>query len=173
MLRSRNTTSPLRPWRVSASSLSQIVWVTMLLLGLPGSYHFGAAPVSDTAFYVPVLGANPRGEYFLLENRQAVQSDSTMIGFHCRVSGLPSSCGGGLLIWHVDSTQIATGGPSNTINAGPIHGLELVQADGKGNLDANSFTSSDRKSTRLNSSHLVISYAVFCLKKKKKHTRRP
>src|SRR5256885_11470427 len=28
--------------------------------------------------------------------------------------------------------------------------------------------SRDRKSTRLNSSHLVISYAVFCLKKKKK-----
>src|SRR2546426_7596401 len=34
----------------------------------------------------------------------------------------------------------------------------------------------DRKSTRLNSSHLVISYAVFCLKKKKKdpkHTYAP
>src|SRR5256885_4915252 len=31
----------------------------------------------------------------------------------------------------------------------------------------------DRKSTRLNSSHLVISYAVFCLKKKKHtHPRR-
>src|SRR5436853_5234543 len=30
-------------------------------------------------------------------------------------------------------------------------------------------TSEDRKSTRLNSSHLGISYAVFCLKKKKKH----
>src|SRR5256885_13056045 len=28
-------------------------------------------------------------------------------------------------------------------------------------------TCTDRKSTRLNSSHLVISYAVFCLKKKK------
>src|SRR5207249_11963922 len=27
----------------------------------------------------------------------------------------------------------------------------------------------DRKSTRLNSSHVSISYAVFCLKKKKKH----
>src|SRR5256885_12019565 len=27
----------------------------------------------------------------------------------------------------------------------------------------------DRKSTRLNSSHLVISYAVFCLKKKNNH----
>src|SRR5256885_12082755 len=29
-------------------------------------------------------------------------------------------------------------------------------------------TDGDRKSTRLNSSHLVISYAVFCLKKKNK-----
>src|SRR2546426_3869625 len=29
----------------------------------------------------------------------------------------------------------------------------------------------DRKSTRLNSSHLVISYAVFCLKKKKKRNQ--
>src|SRR5256885_4484642 len=29
----------------------------------------------------------------------------------------------------------------------------------------------DRKSTRLNSSHLVISYAVFCLKKKKNYTK--
>src|SRR5438552_15737779 len=31
----------------------------------------------------------------------------------------------------------------------------------------------DRKSTRLNSSHQIISYAVFCLKKKKKKIKRP
>src|SRR3712207_9593456 len=31
----------------------------------------------------------------------------------------------------------------------------------------------DRKSTRLNSSHANISYAVFCLKKKKKHHTKP
>src|SRR2546422_1938011 len=31
----------------------------------------------------------------------------------------------------------------------------------------------DRKSTRLNSSHGYISYAVFCLKKKKKHNKNP
>src|SRR5258708_25065975 len=31
----------------------------------------------------------------------------------------------------------------------------------------------DRKSTRLNSSHQIISYAVFCLKKKKQKIRRP
>src|SRR5699024_12843022 len=33
-----------------------------------------------------------------------------------------------------------------------------------------SITGSDRKSTRLNSSHVSISYAVFCLKKKKDTT---
>src|SRR2546426_6254671 len=33
------------------------------------------------------------------------------------------------------------------------------------------FESEDRKSTRLNSSHLVISYAVFCLKKKNTRQR--
>src|SRR5947208_7192743 len=31
----------------------------------------------------------------------------------------------------------------------------------------------DRKSTRLNSSHQISSYAVFCLKKKNRPTRRP
>src|SRR5437870_7183273 len=31
----------------------------------------------------------------------------------------------------------------------------------------------DRKSTRLNSSHVAISYAVFCLKKKKKKINKP
>src|SRR5690625_6376690 len=31
----------------------------------------------------------------------------------------------------------------------------------------------DRKSTRLNSSHVAISYAVFCLKKKKKTNKHP
>src|SRR5256885_4582617 len=40
-----------------------------------------------------------------------------------------------------------------------------------GGRDAHRYIlSQDRKSTRLNSSHLVISYAVFCLKKKKKNT---
>src|SRR3712207_7202594 len=36
---------------------------------------------------------------------------------------------------------------------------------------ATSIERSDRKSTRLNSSHANISYAVFCLKKKKQHHR--
>src|SRR5256885_3003225 len=36
-----------------------------------------------------------------------------------------------------------------------------------------SYEPPDRKSTRLNSSHLVISYAVFCLKKKTRPTHMP
>src|SRR3712207_8684018 len=35
------------------------------------------------------------------------------------------------------------------------------------------YTEGDRKSTRLNSSHANISYAVFCLKKKKKNNASP
>src|SRR3712207_9338353 len=42
----------------------------------------------------------------------------------------------------------------------PAHGEGLVVQRARGGLD--------RKSTRLNSSHANISYAVFCLKKKKK-----
>src|SRR5688572_31554884 len=40
-----------------------------------------------------------------------------------------------------------------------------------GNLNVIDGPFSDRKSTRLNSSHSQISYAVFCLKKKKKKTK--
>src|SRR3712207_7636341 len=45
----------------------------------------------------------------------------------------------------------------------------LVLAGGKGWLYDSLFAEVDRKSTRLNSSHANISYAVFCLKKKKIH----
>src|SRR5205814_10656623 len=43
-----------------------------------------------------------------------------------------------------------------------------IDADFAGRHLVQYFMAADRKSTRLNSSHLGISYAVFCLKKKKK-----
>ena len=48
--------------------------------------------------------------------------------------------------------------------------LNSINLDHVTKLGQNSFSSTklDRKSTRLNSSHVSISYAVFCLKKKKK-----
>src|SRR5258708_37996220 len=47
--------------------------------------------------------------------------------------------------------------------------FDRLDKDKKGQLDVRELTQSklDRKSTRLNSSHQIISYAVFCLKKKK------
>src|SRR3990172_6268206 len=51
---------------------------------------------------------------------------------------------------------------------GPI-GVMLIEHDeGRGYSHALAESIEDRKSTRLNSSHGYISYAVFCLKKKKK-----
>src|SRR5256885_6490013 len=53
------------------------------------------------------------------------------------------------------------GGEPNGAHAPPQHqGGDREPGTGR--------QAADRKSTRLNSSHLVISYAVFCLKKKKK-----
>src|SRR5262245_63152175 len=54
----------------------------------------------------------------------------------------------------------------------PAHMIELDEADTSlgepaGQQAVSGITARDRKSTRLNSSHLGISYAVFCLKKKK------
>src|SRR5438034_8103996 len=48
---------------------------------------------------------------------------------------------------------------------------QVVERDAERPLEAALDAARDRKSTRLNSSHTVISYAVFCLKKKKKDTR--
>src|SRR5690242_21213484 len=45
-----------------------------------------------------------------------------------------------------------------------------LRMDDRGIVTLTDFTEQDRKSTRLNSSHMSISYAVFCLKKKKKKT---
>src|SRR5258708_29060484 len=49
----------------------------------------------------------------------------------------------------------------------PSTTLEVASTPASTDDDATSSVVEDRKSTRLNSSHQIISYAVFCLKKKK------
>src|SRR2546430_8928208 len=51
----------------------------------------------------------------------------------------------------------------------PCHSHAGASAPPRGLRGARGSRSADRKSTRLNSSHSQISYAVFCLKKKKTH----
>src|SRR5690349_23511918 len=60
-------------------------------------------------------------------------------------------------------------GLSPVFESGGREALRVAIADGKG---PGAITAADRKSTRLNSSHVEISYAVFCLKKKKKNEER-
>src|SRR2546422_8197412 len=54
------------------------------------------------------------------------------------------------------------------LRPGEVHVLFGENGAGKSTLI--NIVAGDRKSTRLNSSHGYISYAVFCLKKKKKNT---
>src|SRR5687768_18400988 len=51
-----------------------------------------------------------------------------------------------------------------------VHALSRIAAGERPAIRARTRDDGDRKSTRLNSSHGYISYAVFCLKKKKNNT---
>src|SRR5947199_6995850 len=67
------------------------------------------------------------------------------------------------------ATAYAQGGIAAALGAGDsptLHRRDTLAA-GAALCDAAAVEVLDRKSTRLNSSHLGISYAVFCLKKKK------
>src|SRR5690606_4103166 len=64
-------------------------------------------------------------------------------------------------------------GPGGTALRHPCrqrwHSISESAKDRKKEIARHSVDGRDRKSTRLNSSHVKISYAVFCLKKKTKH----
>src|SRR5689334_23815347 len=63
-------------------------------------------------------------------------------------------------------------GDFTNLNTGSISGIndgDVIEATVTGSASAAVITVKDRKSTRLNSSHSSISYAVFCLKKKIKY----
>src|SRR2546427_2500418 len=75
-----------------------------------------------------------------------------------------------LVLFDIDGTLLWTDGAGRRAiqralldEAGTAGPIESYRFDGKTDPQI------DRKSTRLNSSHSQISYAVFCLKKKKKH----
>src|SRR2546429_2015249 len=66
------------------------------------------------------------------------------------------------------STEVAAAGPAFGVAYGADHFLKTARRV----VGCRQRAVLDRKSTRLNSSHGYISYAVFCLKKKKLHPRR-
>jgi M6 family metalloprotease-like protein len=122
LMGSGNWSQPFSPSHMEAFSLARLGWITVVPLTTSGTYQLGPIETGDTAFVVRPTVPNPRGEYFMLENRQALLADTAVIAKHG---------GGGLLIWHVDSSQYAQETlPLNYVNNGPIHGVALMEAAG-------------------------------------------
>src|SRR5688572_32589431 len=70
-----------------------------------------------------------------------------------------------------ESAACSPGGSDDSVqDQRPAVQPQLRQRHDRGGYDGD-LARSDRKSTRLNSSHSQISYAVFCLKKKKNNRR--
>src|SRR5437764_4372987 len=86
--------------------------------------------------------------------RRLLTSDGLVVDFHPTASNETLEVGDRV-------TGFVDAGAALRRHSAASHALEAAVLEG---------LFSDRKSTRLNSSHRCISYAVFCLKKKKKTT---
>src|SRR3989454_2958741 len=79
-----------------------------------------------------------------------------------------------LFVWNLLSTRTAERSAGRQLEQGRLalasRNYQLAASVLSQVTENYAGTHADRKSTRLNSSHLVISYAVFCLKKKKTPT---
>ncbi len=118
LMGSGNWNKAHRPAHMSAWSRAELGWVTEVLLATDTTIDIQPVELSDTAYIVPIQGTS---EYYLLENRQRIGSDSLL---HER----------GLLVWHVDSTLVSARAGFNTVNAADPEAMRLVQADGADHL---------------------------------------
>ena len=121
LMSSGNYRNPESPAYMEGFSRLLLGWVTVRDLSAPGSYSLGPYATADTIVRIVPTGANPRNEYFLLENRQASGGSDT---------ALVDSKGPGLLIYHVDQQKYLDGFYANVVNSGAIHALTVMEADG-------------------------------------------
>src|SRR5438034_6247618 len=80
-----------------------------------------------------------------------------------RIGRLPVAIPAGVDVT-INGREVSVRGPKGQLSLKVAEPIEVKQADGV--ITVSRPNDEDRKSTRLNSSHTVISYAVFCLKKK-------
>ncbi len=111
-----NERMPWRPAHMSAWTLATLGWIAEVPVTAAASITTGPIETSDTAWIVPA-GATPHNEYFLIENRQPLGSDSALYS-------------PGLLVYHTDTVLIGQRLASNAVNALIPHGLWIVEADG-------------------------------------------
>lgn len=132
LMGSGNYSRPYSPATYDAWSLHALGWLTLDTLSGSRVVTTGPRQLTDTVFMVPT---NHPGEFVLLENRQAVLSDSAHMN-----PALPTTCSGfcpktaGLLLWLINPLRVTLGLPTNTVNTGPLQGVELIQADGLNQL---------------------------------------
>src|SRR2546422_6801054 len=88
---------------------------------------------------------------------------------------VPTGKGRSSLLLIIHATALIRSASLGLLPSGDASPLNRISYSryGPAAIGAGPASATDRKSTRLNSSHGYISYAVFCLKKKKKNKRRP
>src|SRR5690606_39622573 len=69
------------------------------------------------------------------------------------------------------SSESSSSSSSSSLDVVPFSSIGSFERNGSTSQWMGVIAHSDRKSTRLNSSHVKISYAVFCLKKKKQQVQ--
>jgi immune inhibitor A len=130
---SGNYAQPYSPAGYDAWSLVELGWVQVDTLRTNASITLGPVQTGNTVLYSAIPGTD---EYFLLENRQALGSDSAQLNPGCLFGTRSCAKGPGLLIWHIDSGQVLAHGfrRDNRVNSGPVQGVALMQADGLNQL---------------------------------------
>lgn len=127
LMGSGNYAAPFSPARYEAWSMAAMGWVVVDSLVNNRTVTTGPVATSDTIFYYrPPDGS---GVYYLLENRQAVESDSVMLARGGSGTNWTRKAPG-LLIWRVDGPRVTSGLASNRVNTGGQQGVVLMQADG-------------------------------------------
>jgi M6 family metalloprotease-like protein len=127
LMGSGNYAMPYSPASYEAWSLAELGWVTITELTGDAVITTGARQLTDSIF---LARTGHPSQYFLIENRQAVHSDTAQMG----PAALQSRKAPGLLVWLIDDNRIAVGRGANRVNTGPVHGVALMQADGRNDL---------------------------------------
>jgi M6 family metalloprotease-like protein len=121
LMSSGNEQKPFRPAHMSAWTLATLGWISEVPVTTPQTVLANPVATSDTAYIVPIAGT-PHHEYFLLENRQPIGSDSMMYG-------------PGLMLYHVDTVLMAQRLLTNQVNAITPHALAVEEAAGDTGLN--------------------------------------
>src|SRR5688500_2317391 len=146
-------------WKIAFETLGMIAFITWVLWHTDGL----ASPLINLYLLPVITSSLTLGKFATLANVGLIAACYIFLGSHSLgelatlgfIAGFAAQLAPVLLVAYITTMFSAD------IRYGLQHAKLLAETD--------ELTGLDRKSTRLNSSHLVISYAVFCLKKKKKH----